>query len=352
MMNDPRPQESHYSLETVKANEEIAKKFFEIEKGTLAIRNFKDFFEQLLLLIETKFAIPRVWISIINGSEISHILESLESSDLLKNRLNLIGKSTFLQLIHDATSPLLVNENLTPYYKLLPHRKKYFVKSLAIAPLVYEDNLIGSLNLGDYSASRFEPSMDIFFLSQLAVKISICLSNITAHEKLNYLATRDSLTDLLNRRELDRMIEEEFLKARTDGTQLSLLLIDCNDLRAVNESHGYTCGDALLSYAATQIMKTVHRDGFVFRLAGDQFAVLMPKGSAKEVSVILRQFHGLFEKYPMRYGDEIIPMSISCGVSSTADTDISSAVSLLEKAAHSLYEAKNKNRSKQTTTIP
>lgn len=342
MINDPDPQETHYSFETVKANEEIAKKFFEIEKETLAIRNFKDFFEQLLLLIEDKFAIPHVWISVINGSEISHILESLESSDLLKKRLNLIGKGTFLQLVQNATSPLLVNENLQPYYKLLPHRKKYFVKSLAIAPLVYENNLIGSLNLGDYSSSRFEPSMDIFFLSQLAVKISICLSNITAHEKLHHFATRDSLTDLLNRRELDRMIEEECTKAQTDGTQLSLLLIDCNDLKEVNASHGYTCGDALLSYAATQIKKTVHHDGSVFRLAGDQFAVLIPERSVKDVLGVSKQLHGLFEKYPMRYHDKIIPFSISCGISSTVDPDISNAVSLLEKAAHSLYEAKNK----------
>ncbi len=344
MINDPQPQQTHYSLETVKANEEIAKKFFEIEKETLSIRNFKDFFEQLLLLIEDRFAIPHVWISIINGSEISHILESLESSDLLKKRLNLIGKGTFLQLLQDATSPLLVNENLKPYYKLLPHRKKYFVKSLAIAPLVYEDNLIGSLNLGDYSASRFEPSMDIFFLSQLAVKISICLSNITAHEKLNYLAARDSLTDLLNRRELDHILEEEFSKAQADGTRLALLLIDFNDLKTVNASHGYTCGDALLSYAAMQIMKSVHRDGSVFRLAGDQFAILLPKTSAKTVSGISKQLYGLFEKYPLRYGDDIIPISISCGVSSTADADISSAVSLLEEAVRSLYEAKNKTR--------
>ncbi|HEU18999.1 MAG TPA: GGDEF domain-containing protein [Deltaproteobacteria bacterium] len=347
MINDPHPQMTYYSLETVKANEEIAKKFFEIEKGTLAIRNFKDFFEQLLLLIEDKFAIPHVWLSIVNGSEISCILESLESSDLLKKRLNLIGKITFSQLVQDAASPLLVNDNLKPYYKLLPHRKKYFVKSLAIAPLVYEDKLIGSLNLGDYSASRFEPSMDIFFLSQLAVKISICLSNITAHEKLNYLATRDSLTDLLNRRELDRIIKEEFSNAQTRGTHLSLLLIDCNNLKAVNELHGYTCGDALLSYAATQITKTIHRDGFVFRLAGDQFAILMPGGSSKDVSAIAKQLHGLFEKYPLRYGDQIIPISISCGVSSTADTDVCSAVSLLEKSARSLYEVKNKKRSSQ-----
>jgi diguanylate cyclase (GGDEF)-like protein len=340
MINDPNPPERHYSLETVKANEEIARKFFEIEKETLAIRNFKDFFERLLFLIEDKFAVPHVWLSIVNGSEISHVLESLESSDLLKKRLNLIGKSTFLQLVNNAAVPILVNEDLKPYYRLLPHRKKYFVKSLAIAPLVYEDELIGSLNLGDYSASRFEPSMDIFFLSQLAVKTSICLSNITAHEKLNYLATRDSLTDLMNRREFDRIIEEEFSKAGTGGRHLSLLLIDCNDLKAVNESYGYTCGDAMLIYAATQIVKTVHRDGFVFRLAGDQFAVLIPGGSAKTISAILKRLHGLFEQYPLRYGSESIPISISCGVSSTADIDTSTAVSLLEKAVRSLYETK------------
>jgi diguanylate cyclase (GGDEF)-like protein len=342
MTNDAPFSERPFSIETVKVNEEIARKFFEIEKETLAIRNFRDFFERLLWLIDDKFSIPHVWLSIVNGSEISHALESLESSEILKKRLNLVGKSTFLQLVHNETTPILVNEDVTPYYRLLPHRKKYFVKSVAIAPLVYEDTIIGSLNLGDYSASRFQPSMDIFFLSQLAVKISICLSNITAHEKLNYLATRDSLTNLMNRREFDRMIEEEFQKVDAEGTHLALLLIDCNDLKAVNESYGYTCGDALLVYAATQIVKTVHHDGSVFRLAGDQFAVLIPGGSSKIISEIIKRINGLFEQYPLRHGSESIPISITCGLSSTADGDIPNGVSLLEKAVRVLYEAKRK----------
>lgn len=343
MSQEPNPDYSHYTLETIKINEEIAKKFFEIESQILSIGNFKDFFESLLILIETKFGVPHVWLSIINGSEVSHVLQSLESSDLLKKRLNLVGKNTFLQLINDDRTPILVNKDLKPYYKLLPHKKKYFVKSLAIAPLFYEENVIGSLNLGDYSASRFEPSMDIFFLRQLSVKISICIANITAHEKLLRLARRDALTGLLNRKEMDDILKAEFAMAQNQGTPLSLIFIDYNDLKSVNESYGYTCGDGLLHYLATQIRKTIHKDGTTFRFAGDQFVVILPNGTRKEAVKLSKRLHELFDKYPMKYNDTIIPISFSTGVASMSDSGMTSPLSLLEKAAERLYETKKKS---------
>jgi len=175
-------------LENLWDNEEIAKKFFEIEVSILSIGNFKDLFEKLLLLIEEKFEIPHVWISIISENDVSHLIEALESSQLLKKRLNIIERSVFLDLIEDEKTPMLVNENLSPFYRLLPENQKYFVKSLAIAPLFLNGDVIGSLNLGDFSRFRFQPNMDTFFLSQLAVKVSICLSNVTAREKLKHFA--------------------------------------------------------------------------------------------------------------------------------------------------------------------
>jgi len=79
-------------LENITINEGIAKKLFEIEVVILSISNFKDLFEKLLLLIEEKFRIPHVWISIISGNDISDLLKALESSQLLKERLNIVKK--------------------------------------------------------------------------------------------------------------------------------------------------------------------------------------------------------------------------------------------------------------------
>jgi len=329
-----------YSLEHIKTNEKIAKKFFDIEVSILSTSNFKDFFEKLLLLIEEKFGIPRVWISIINGSEVSRIIEAMESSDLLKKRLNLIGRNTLLKLIKDEKNPVLVNDMLKPYYKLLPVKRKYLVKSLAIAPLILEEKVIGSLNLGDYSKSRFQPDMDIFFLSQIAVKISICLSNITAREKLKQLATRDSLTGLFNQRGMEDLLEREFSRAKRYNTPLTLLFIDCDNFKMVNDSYGHNCGDNLLQHIAYQMMEITRKEDVVSRFGGDKFVIILPNQTSEKALIVMERLQILLKKFPMKFGNSAIPVSISFGMASAEDPNVKNPASLLKKADKRLYEAK------------
>ncbi len=327
-------------LDNIRANEEIARKLFEIEVSILSTFDFKDLFEKLLLLVEQRFGIPHVWISVIDGEHVSDLVRALESSHLLKERLNIVEKNSLLELIGDGGNPILVNENLKPFYRLLPENQKYFVKSVAVAPLVLDGELIGSLNLGDYSNQRFQPDMDTFFLSQLAVKISICLSNVTAREKLRYLATRDPLTCLLNRREMEEVLAAEFSRAARYGTPVALLFIDCNDFKMVNDSYGHDCGDALLQYLAQQLLQLIRRDDRVFRFAGDEFVVLLPNQTVDKAVYVSDRFRAFLEKNPMKYGDVTIPISISCGVSSTENPEVTTPAALLKKADEQLYEVK------------
>lgn len=344
MINDRKQK---FALENIKVNEEIARKFFEIEVSILAINNLKDLFEKLLLSIEDKFAIPHVWISIINGSEVSRILEAVESSELLNKRLNLIGKNTFLELIKDEKTPILVNEGLKSYYKLLPKRQKYFVKSLAIAPLVLEGTIIGSLNLGDYSGSRFEPNMDTYFLSQLSVKLSICLSNVSVREKLKQLATRDPLTSLLNRREMENTLEREFSRTNRYSIPLSIVFIDFDGFKMVNDTHGHSCGDTYLKYVASQMKKVVRKEDIVARFGGDEFVIILPNQTSEKAATVSQRLNDLFQERPMKYGNITIPISMSCGIASTEDPDVDNPAALLSKADKRLYKAKKqKSRSR------
>jgi len=336
-------------LENIRLNEEIAKKLSEIEIRILSIGDFKDLFENLLLLIEEKFEIPHVWISIINENRVFYIINVLQSSQLLKERLNLIEKKAFLELVKDKENPMLINEDLKPYYRLLPGNQKYFVKSIAIAPLILDGELIGSLNLGDFSGFRFQPNMDTFFLSQLAVKISICLSNVTARESLKYLATRDPLTHLLNRREMENMLEREFSRATRYKTPLALLFIDCDDFKMVNDSHGHNCGDALLKHIADHILRLIRKEDLAFRFAGDEFVILLPNQSSKEAKKALERLQKAFKEHPLQFDDITIPVSFSSGIASTEDHEVKDAAALLKKADERLYEAKNKKKPSNPT---
>jgi len=166
------------NVDVAKKNEEIARKINKIEKNLPSFQNAKDLFDKLLLQIQEEFGIPFVWITITTETEFAGMIQALRASSIIKERLNVIDRSIFLSLTGESQSPLLINTDLKPFYKLLPRKKKFFVKSLAIAPIIVNGEIIGSINLGDYSSVRYQPGMDTGLLEKLVGNVSTCLSNL------------------------------------------------------------------------------------------------------------------------------------------------------------------------------
>jgi diguanylate cyclase (GGDEF)-like protein len=326
-------------IDTLKKNQEIAQKFFEIEASVLSILNFKDFLERLLTEIQSKREIPYVWISLIDSSDVADMIQKSAPSEILQERTNLIDRKVFLTLINNQTNPLLVNTNLETYHALLPRQYKNRVRSLAIAPLTLDGEIIGSLNHGDYSVSRYRPDMDTTLLKQLATIVSICLSNVMAHEKLNILASKDPLTELINRRVLEQILKREFERAVRYRTPLTVVFIDVDDFKMVNDRHGHKAGDDVLKYVARTLLHMTRGSDIVARFAGDEFIIILPSTPLSEASELANRLKGFFINHPLDYEGILIPVSISFGLS-CREEGIDDTVSLMKKADDMLYRAK------------
>jgi diguanylate cyclase (GGDEF)-like protein len=331
-------------LERIRANEEIAGKFFEIEVSILSILDFKGLFERLLSEIRVKFGVPCVWISLIDKSEISDLIDTLTVSKDLKERLSIIDRNTFLGLIGHNTRPLLLNGDLQPYYPIFPKGQLNFIRSLAISPISLHGEIIGSLNQADLSPLRYRPGMDTQLLEQLAVKVSICLSNVIAHERLKWLAVRDPLTGLLNRRVMEAVLKREFKRAKRYKTPLSLAFLDLDDFKAVNDRFGHEWGDALLKYVARTLMEITRDSDVAARYGGDEFVIILPGIPAPEVRKLLQRLQEHFQKNPLGQGKTSIPVSVSFGVASITDSGTEDPEALLRSADAMLLA--NKKRKK------
>jgi diguanylate cyclase (GGDEF)-like protein len=331
-------------LERIRSNEEIAKKFFEIEVSILSILDFQSLFERLLTEIREKFGIPCVWISLIDKSEISDLIQTLPFSKDLKERLNLIDRRTFQRLTDNRITPLLLNGDLHPFHPMLPKGQLNFIRSLAISPISLHGEIIGSLNQADFSPLRYRPGMDTQLLEQLAVKVSICLSNVIAHERLKWLAVRDPLTGLLNRRVMETVLNREFKRAQRYKSPLSLAFIDLDDFKIINDRHGHEWGDALLKYVAGQLGEITRDSDVVARYGGDEFVMILPGTPVLEANKLLQRLQQHFRDKPMRCDEKVIAVSISFGLASMADRKVADPESLLREADTMLYNIKKNKK--------
>jgi uncharacterized protein YigA (DUF484 family) len=164
--------------ETIRKNQEIADKFARIEAELPLFSELKELFEKLLLRLQEEFFIPFVWLSIINLPDAGGLAQSLAESEILIDRLNIIDETPFLELASQGEMPVLANKDLHPFYRLFPKNKKFFIKSIAVAPIMFDGRIIGSINYGDAANMRYEPDMDTSLLRHLAGAVSSCLTGL------------------------------------------------------------------------------------------------------------------------------------------------------------------------------
>jgi len=103
---------------------------------------------------------------------------------------------------------------------------------------------------------------------------------------LEALATRDPLTALLNRREFLRLAEQELARAQRDQTPLSLLMIDLDHFKAINDAFGHPAGDAVLQHVANLMTQSIRQTDRVARFGGEEFVVLLPNTDAVSARVL------------------------------------------------------------------
>ena len=327
----------------IEENEIIAGKFHDIEAGILSILNFQDFFEQLLLTIAQTFAIPHVSISIIEERSICrHIVQSAPLSSRLDVCFAVLPEKTFYQITGRQKKTILVNDNLQCYSPLFPPNPGETIHSMAITQIFLDGETIGSLNMADSNGQRFSPGMDTALLERLGLKISLCLSNVSAHEKLRYLAFHDPLTSLLNRRVMEKILKREFFRASRYATDLSLIFLDLDGFKTINDCHGHDVGDRALVSLASVLVKLKRGSDVAARFAGDEFVILLPSTTPDDAGHYMARVVEHLDKNPVKENEKIVKLSLSYGIASIRENDIASPAALLKRADTRLYKVKKK----------
>lgn len=173
---------------------------------------------------------------------------------------------------------------------------------------------------------------------------------IDAHEhalaELRALATIDSLTGTCNRREFIRRMEDELVRIqRLESAHATVLMIDIDHFKTINDNYGHPTGDAALMQLGTILRSTARRIDTVGRLGGEEFAILLVSTDAGEGTKFAERLRNTVAETPVAFEGRLVQMTLSIGVSALSPTD-SDSTAALTRADKALYLAKDQGRNR------
>jgi diguanylate cyclase (GGDEF)-like protein len=162
---------------------------------------------------------------------------------------------------------------------------------------------------------------------------------------LKMLATTDGLTGLTNRRQFDALARTEWLRFHRYGRPLSLLIVDVDNFKTINDRFGHDAGDLILKAAADNCNAAKRETDIVARLGGDEFALLLPETGEAAAEIVGERLRKQIHSYSHAFPDEDVQISVSVGVAG-ATLSMSAFEVLCKRADEALYEAKGSGRNR------
>ena len=158
---------------------------------------------------------------------------------------------------------------------------------------------------------------------------------------------KDAMTGAYTREHMLPALKKKILEARLRKERFSILLVDIDHFKEINEKYGHIWGDHFLKFEITTLLSTLQKKDLVFRYGGDEFVVIFSSPDPKEAYLLAKQFNMMLDKRPFLFGGRLFRMSVSCGLATYPD-DAKGAEELLRAADNALYFSKKSGRS--TTT--
>ena len=175
------------------------------------------------------------------------------------------------------------------------------------------------------------------------------LQDITHHkqtqEKLNYKASHDALTGLINRREFERRAERALSNVSDPEEQHALCFLDLDQFKVVNDSCGHTAGDELLQQLGALLKDTVRQRDTLARLGGDEFGLLMEHCSIDDANRAVNAVLEAINSYQFQWGGKAFKVGVSIGVTMITETT-GSLTELMQDADAACYVAKEEGRNR------
>lgn len=187
--------------------------------------------------------------------------------------------------------------------------------------------------------------------SEIGIAKIICsesakfIKNISDYQSAKELAVKDGLTGIYNYRHFQEMLSYTINHCARSDEKCSLLLIDLDDLKFVNDTYGHQAGDSVLSFIGKVLIETLRKIDISARYGGDEFVVILPNTNKRGSLIVAQKIRNNIKNMPFKFKGEEFNATLSIGIATypenAPDKDI-----LIEKADKALYESKEQGKDK------
>lgn len=338
------------AISEAKLNEVVLQRFIDTERQMLSCTKLTDLMTLLIRDFRAQFKLNIVTLILHDKDHLVAPLLASLSPELAKH-LTLLDDPQLLAAAYPDKTYRAGEINRDFKKKIFPHNP--FVLSCVLLPLINKGQLIGSLHLGAKDPHRYHSEYRYDYLERMSALLAACIDNCIIQENLAYLSSTDTLTKLYNRHSFDLEIDKALQRADRQKQHLSLLFLDIDHFKHVNDTYGHSAGDAILKTFANILKKQLRNTDFLARFGGEEFAILLPDcepAQAQYIANTLRE--KITEQTFDTHTGTLINISTSIGVSSYSfnSSNTSSFVELarvlLNASDEALYIAKQTGRNK------
>jgi diguanylate cyclase (GGDEF)-like protein len=308
---------------------------YEVARLTQTCREREPLFERLLDLVQQAIPFEHATLFLVDrgSKKLSVVAQKGQVIDLIGGVEFDFGEG-FSSWVAKQQKPVLLTEL---------HRGRrtsgVTVGSFLSVPLSVQGELIGVLNLSHPRPKAFGED-DLRMLILVAGQAAAAIQRFLMYEEMSRLAITDELTGLCNRRHFSDQLRSEIDRARRYGTCFSLAMMDIDEFKVINDTHGHSLGDRVLADMGKLLRKCGRCSDLIARYGGEEFILLMPMTDSEHAEMAAERLRATIQDhtFPRRK-----KLTVSIGFASYPDNG-TTPQEILRRADTALYEAKRSGR--------
>ncbi|MEW6404339.1 MAG: diguanylate cyclase, partial [Chloroflexota bacterium] len=264
-----------------------------------------------------------------------------DEKDVRGMRFPIPGDNPNTEVIESGKPLILAEaEKLYPAFHNPPHSH---IRSWLGVPLIARHRTIGLLAIDSSKPNHFTPE-NVDSVTAFADQVAIALENARLFKETQTQAITDPLTTVYNRRGLFELGEFELARARRIHRPFSVIIMDIDHFKRVNDTYGHAAGDEVLRRLAERCRQGSRAVDLVGRYGGEEFLLLLPEAGLEAAYQVGERLKQWITGKPFKYDGAELRISISAGVAEMREDD--TLQSLIDRADAALYEAKHTGRNR------